>query len=324
MSLKQPEAFALIIDEEAYIKKVIGQDEDVKLFHKGDNLVNYIEPTSLNRFMEFLKDTNEDDYSFGGEIVFGFKDQVIKTTLSMLQYGEDIICMSLNESESTLHVLNEVIRINNQQTNMLRRAQALSQQVGDDDNSVFLEEVTKLNSDLINTQRKLEQRNVELTELNEKLHRVGNTDYLTNTGNRRKFFKDIQTLTKKQSMILIMIDFNNFKLINDELGHSKGDEVLVKFSTFVQKKVEPIESELYRIGGDEFAVLTPKDKPLNIEALITEINHLLQKYHKNVSVAYGVVVLKKNPAITKKEIEESLIDVDKQMYKNKSSLKKTQ
>lgn len=322
MSFKQSEAFALIIDEEAYIKKIIGQDDDIKLFDKGENLVNYIEPSSLERFMEFLKDTNEDDYSFGGEIIFTFKNKIIRTTLSMMRYDKDIICMSLNESESTMHVLNEVIRINNQQTNMLRKAKGLSQQVKDDTNTAFLEEVTKLNSDLINTQRKLERRNIELTELNKKLDQLGHTDYLTNAGNRRKFFKDVQTRTKQCSMLLIMIDFNNFKIINDTFGHSIGDEVLVKFSKLVQKNVTSHEGELYRIGGDEFAVFVPKKTTIDIESLITKINQLLQRYHKSVTVAYGIVTLDQNVKISKKKIEAVLIDVDKRMYKNKSKLKK--
>ncbi len=317
------DAFALIIDSDAFIKKYIGHQNSP--FKIGDNLVQYVEKSSAERFMSFLQETNDHEHSLGGEIIFNLDDKLVTTTISMIRFNEDIICLSLNESESTIQVLNEIITINNRQTNMLRKVQAAAQQSGDDTQTIFLEEVTKLNSELVNTQRKLEQRHQELSKLNKKLDFLGNTDYLTKAGNRRKFFKDMIALAKHEDIILMMMDFNHFKRLNDASGHSRGDEALIAFCDLVWKYIEPYEGRLYRIGGDEFIVAIPvstNNDNLDIETLIKRVDSLLNSFHKDLSLAYGKTLLKKNDAIEKKHIESVLVKVDKNMYKHKSIHKK--
>lgn len=87
--------------------------------------------------------------------------------------------------------------------------------------------------------------------------RAAETDELTGLYNRKATFKHIQTILDREHdsiHALIMIDIDNFKLLNDTLGHRAGDEFLVAFSNKVKNLFR--EGDIFgRIGGDEFFVL---------------------------------------------------------------------
>ena len=104
---------------------------------------------------------------------------------------------------------------------------------------------------------------------------MGLFDFLTDLPNRRSFFDDIHKALIEENYDLIMLDLNNFKLINDQMGHDKGDEVLIIFSNMLRNYV-PIESEVYRLGGDEFAILHPYRVVINIDQIITAIENELR------------------------------------------------
>ena len=95
--------------------------------------------------------------------------------------------------------------------------------------------------------------------LEEKLNNMAFSDPLTGFPNRR-FFQDklIQTIKEtkryKRKFALMYMDMDNFKEINDTLGHDIGDELLIKFSKRVQNCIR--ESDILgRQGGDEFIIL---------------------------------------------------------------------
>lgn len=86
-------------------------------------------------------------------------------------------------------------------------------------------------------------------------------DDLTSLANRRGFMKSMQALVKNRKhqdhfSILFYLDLNQFKMINDTMGHSVGDQLLKQ----VAKRLQPLsveESILSRLGGDEFAIALP-------------------------------------------------------------------
>lgn len=95
-----------------------------------------------------------------------------------------------------------------------------------------------------------------------KQHKMYITDYLTGVYNRR-FFDE--TLTKelyrskrhKKSFILIFFDIDNFKNINDEFGHSIGDQILISLTAYVDSLTR--DSDIFaRLGGEEFGILLPE------------------------------------------------------------------
>jgi diguanylate cyclase (GGDEF)-like protein len=86
------------------------------------------------------------------------------------------------------------------------------------------------------------------------------TDPLTNLGNHRKFHERIREVlaiaqAEAKPVGMIMIDVDNFKAVNDALGHQAGDQVMRDVSTAIQGIVHL--DCAYRYGGDEFAVLLP-------------------------------------------------------------------
>lgn len=99
-------------------------------------------------------------------------------------------------------------------------------------------------------------------ENEQKLIKMAYHDSLTGLANRRKFLKDLnnefQRIEGKDEIFaVLLIDLDQFKWINDTLGHSAGDELLCSIAgrllSIVQKK-----GHVARIGGDEFVVLMPR------------------------------------------------------------------
>ncbi|WP_424927485.1 putative bifunctional diguanylate cyclase/phosphodiesterase [Amaricoccus tamworthensis] len=82
-------------------------------------------------------------------------------------------------------------------------------------------------------------------------------DELTGIGNRNSLKRDIEALIDKRApAVLLVIDLDRFKPINDTLGHQVGDELLKAAVRRISRELDK-GSKIYRVGGDEFAVLTP-------------------------------------------------------------------
>lgn len=93
---------------------------------------------------------------------------------------------------------------------------------------------------------------------NENLRKIARQDVMTKIHNRRAFYEDLKKLKSSgESMNAIFIDLDNFKNVNDRLGHVEGDLVL-QLATDIINKLLKSHQRLYRMGGDEFVVLTQK------------------------------------------------------------------
>lgn len=101
----------------------------------------------------------------------------------------------------------------------------------------------------------------ELKQIQDKLNWLSYYDELTGLANRRLFSEKLEQLMTlshrhKQSMALLFLDLNRFKMINDTLGHAIGDEVLIE--TAKRLKAELRDSDVSaRMGGDEFTLILP-------------------------------------------------------------------
>lgn len=100
-------------------------------------------------------------------------------------------------------------------------------------------------------------RIVELNSLQEKFRKLSITDELTGIYNRRYIIQEINDNINKEVQIpfsIIMFDIDNFKKINDQYGHTFGDEVIKGVSNLLENHVRPIDI-VGRIGGEEFLVV---------------------------------------------------------------------
>jgi diguanylate cyclase (GGDEF)-like protein len=97
-----------------------------------------------------------------------------------------------------------------------------------------------------------------LRQKRERLHYLATHDPLTELLNRamlmEKLQNAVQTARTGDRSALLYIDLDNFKLINDSLGHAAGDKLLAKVATALRKSVRS-QDVAFRVGGDEFAVL---------------------------------------------------------------------
>lgn len=93
----------------------------------------------------------------------------------------------------------------------------------------------------------------------DQLVQLSTIDALTGAGNRRalddKLNAQIEIYKRTgNTMSVILLDFDNFKEINDKRGHAAGDELLARISAVIMDRIRTTDS-LFRYGGDEFVVL---------------------------------------------------------------------
>lgn len=97
------------------------------------------------------------------------------------------------------------------------------------------------------------------------LERQAARDPLTGAMNRRAFFATAEPILARsqrapESMTLLVIDLDNFKIVNDTYGHAVGDEVLKQFVQVARSTLRG-QDILARFGGEEFVILLPNTTP---------------------------------------------------------------
>lgn len=140
-----------------------------------------------------------------------------------------------------------------------------------------------------------------------------NADPLTGAANRAIYMKRLSEIDRTTRCVVAMLDINNFKHVNDTQGHAAGDRYLVAFVQAVQAAL-PKEGSLYRIGGDEFAVLSKKWTE-------TEMLGHMEAARKNanrvgIDFAYGVAEYQADVPV-----EDALRLADNAMYRHKHRAK---
>jgi diguanylate cyclase (GGDEF)-like protein len=105
---------------------------------------------------------------------------------------------------------------------------------------------------------RLEQAVTKLETLQEQLHHQAFHDPLTDLPNRALFMERVraQLAVPDQEIAVLFVDVDDFKTVNDSLGHAVGDALLVSVADRLRACVRP-EDTVARLGGDEFAVVLP-------------------------------------------------------------------
>jgi diguanylate cyclase (GGDEF)-like protein/PAS domain S-box-containing protein len=155
------------------------------------------------------------------------------------------------------------------------------------------------------------------------LHFLAEHDPLTGLVNRRRFEDELQRqvgYAERYSFggALIMMDIDNFKQINDTLGHSAGDAVIKNVAGLLERRLRKGDT-VGRLGGDEFAVLLPRASEQEAHAVVED---LLSALHNQV-VPFGGHDIRVTASMGMAPVtgdagpEQLLVRADLAMYKAK-------
>lgn len=159
-------------------------------------------------------------------------------------------------------------------------------------------------------------------EARNRIEKISETDGLTKLLNRRGLENRLKDIFKSDNSngVLIIFDLDNFKSVNDILGHPIGDEVLKIFSRCLTNSFR--ENDIIsRIGGDEFVVFINKNMELDtlskkLDGLLNNIRSDLNYYYKNYGLSTSIgVAYRDNHINTYEELYE---EADKGLYKAKN------
>ena len=157
-----------------------------------------------------------------------------------------------------------------------------------------------------------------------KLYRqMAYVDELTQIGNRRAYEEEMATIIADtdydQSMIIVSVDVNDLKHVNDYYGHPAGDH-LIRSAAQIMQEVVGDKGKVFRIGGDEFTIFLYDTNFTEYDQLVKRAQKEVDTFNLNnpflMSLAVGHVQLQNN------HILEAVKSADKQMYENKALYKK--
>jgi len=166
--------------------------------------------------------------------------------------------------------------------------------------------------------------------VNDERKKTAITDPLTQIYNRRHFdtiFEHFHTraIAEDKGLSFFMIDIDNFKPYNDNYGHQKGDETLKAVASCLHEQLHRTDDYLFRIGGEEFAILLYDTTISFLHVLSDKVHSALSdlaiehKYNADfakVTVSMGVFTSMCQHDISKFEIYDS---ADKALYQSKEN-----
>lgn len=147
-------------------------------------------------------------------------------------------------------------------------------------------------------------------------------DALTGMNNKRSYFEVEERINEeirlgKAKFAITMIDLNDLKIINDTLGHEKGDAAIVNLAKAIKETYS--NSSTFRIGGDEFVVISENEDLEVAQKLVKELRANVSKKDEKLTAAIGVAIFD-----SKKDnnFEDTFKRADAKMYANKKEMKK--
>ncbi len=178
-------------------------------------------------------------------------------------------------------------------------------------------------NELIETNRLL----ITSKEETKKMEILANQDGLTGVKNKVSYNAEVNRINEMikngeyTNFAVVMIDLNYLKDTNDTYGHDTGDIALIKLAELICDTFK--FSPVYRVGGDEFVVISRSKDYLRVDKLVDELKKKTNKtidVHdgENISAAVGFSTY--NPQIDK-SVDDVFKRADKAMYEHKRQLK---
>lgn len=158
------------------------------------------------------------------------------------------------------------------------------------------------------------------------LENMTKTDELTGLHNRRYFNEMLEksinsTKRSKELLAFAIIDIDHFKRHNDTYGHPAGDKTLAALSSLLKSKMQRSDDMLFRLGGEEFAILyKPKDESgamLQLESIRKSVEQLHQHIDiaDSITISAGLYLIKPQE---KNSFEHAYKSADELLYRAKA------
>ncbi|GAB4370111.1 MAG: diguanylate cyclase [Elainellaceae cyanobacterium] len=162
-------------------------------------------------------------------------------------------------------------RVHHQITILRQRQQLLRQQ----------QQLAIQNCQLRQEIRQREEIEAKLQQANLELHRMANTDSLTQVANRRCFDQILEQewhrlRREQQPLSLVLCDIDFFKNYNDHYGHPAGDLCLQQVAQVISQKINRPADMVARYGGEEFAIILPNTDQEGAVAIVEAIRATLE------------------------------------------------
>jgi len=196
------------------------------------------------------------------------------------------------------------------------------------DTRIIQASALRSHEELVGTRKKVQEAEGKIRELETELAQVSelvHQDQLTGALNRRGFDDAFERETtradRSQTPVCIaLLDIDNFKRLNDTMGHQAGDEALIHLSRVVKEALRPSDS-VARYGGEEFVIVLPGIGLQEATATIERLQRELTKkffLHENerVLITFSAGVALRAPG----ELQEDVVArADKAMYQAKKT-----
>lgn len=148
------------------------------------------------------------------------------------------------------------------------------------------------------------------------------TDALTQIKNRR-FLKErlLDTIQQNQidSLFFMMLDIDHFKKINDEYGHSVGDDVLIAVASKILTTVPP-QQIVVRYGGEEFAVVFTNQSKEETQKTANNILDSVRTVRQDISITISIGIAEfQNTTLSEWSVLKLINESDKALYRAKNN-----
>jgi diguanylate cyclase (GGDEF)-like protein len=169
----------------------------------------------------------------------------------------------------------------------------------------------------------------ENVRLRRQMQELSVTDELTGLSNRRGFMilaeQQHKLVTRGHSVVLVYMDLDDFKIINDTLGHAAGDAALIEAGQLLRLCVRDSDL-LARVGGDEFAALLIDATPSFLDGAVRRIKRIFNQRNErlrgngigDLSISVGAVLYTGDDSVS---LDELIAAADQLMYKDKQETK---
>jgi diguanylate cyclase (GGDEF)-like protein len=319
-----------LCDDMGIIQEIMYPSEDVSMYFSVDQSFTYhVHPKSFAKALSFMMVLSTHGTASNHEVSFDTGDQVKRLFLSGVFKDNQFMIVASKREAVIDSETEEMMRINNEQMNVFRkllREAHLKQKETAATATNQYDEITKLNNELINIQRELARKNAQLEHLNAQLEMLATRDTLTGLYNRRLLSEKYEAERRRSKRLgykisVAMVDLNNFKQVNDQLGHLAGDDLLVKFAEILNGCTRQSLDLAFRMGGDEFLLLLTDCDMDAASTILERLGEAFTKHTDIASLAYGIIEIGPDDDVN---LDEVVRLSDDRMFADKKRRKETE